>query len=369
MERNMLIPIVLIAVILSASGLAVGTYSIISAPTKGNDGDDGDDGAPGTTTIVYQTEDQYPCASEQDINDSLDAIGDGYGKIMITDNINLNSPIIINGGGSYIIEGIGFHTIDCGDGQAFRILNAKSCKIKDLLINASSLTFDYKIIEIFEINDNPVFIDGVQILGGLSLEGNGIYVSSDNVWISNCIFNSLKRGITIDEYINHGHINDNEISKCETYGIGLLSNSQNFTIGENRLFDFVGSARGIAMYSSNYATISNNIIHSILRGILLSGSNRTTIIGNTIDGKNRDLSPFSSGIHLLDSSYNVISGNSITNYLNGAGGSTGYGIRIREITDVSYENTVVGNTALSCDTNFDDSGTNTFGDNTLNNFD
>ena len=62
---------------------------------------------------------------------------------------------------------------------------------------------------------------------------------------------------------------------------------------------------------------------------------------------------------------NLIVGNTCHNF-NNAGSGTSWGITIG-YSDCN-ENTVIGNSCRGNDTNFNNSGTSTFGDSTLNNF-
>ncbi len=374
MESNKLSTIAIIAVILAAIGLGVGAYSLISVQTgavEGDDGDDGDDGPAGITTIVYKTENEYPCSSEADINNAIDMIGTGNGKIMITRPITLTSHIDIDGGGSYIIQGTGVPTIDCGgDRTAFNITNAKSCIIRDLIINASDIVkMEKEIILVNETNSNSVHIERVEIIGDSDLKGEGVDIHSNNVWVEDCYFYQIQFGIRISGG-NNTHIHANTISNCES-GIAYSWTSpdmggENNTIEGNIIKDM--AAMGIYFLYGHYNTIANNIIMGSADGIQLISSNYTTIIGNLIRGMTVNVGSNISGIQIYKSSYNTICNNAIYDF-KFDGMNYGHGIVILEApTIVSLENTIIGNTALNNDIAFGDYGTNTFGNETLNNF-
>ncbi len=378
MEKNKLAAMAVIAVILGAVGLGFGAYSIINIQTgavKGEDGDDGDDGAVGITTIVYKTENEYPCSSEADINNAINMIGTGNGKILITGSITLNSHIDIDGGGSYIIQGNGLPTIDCGgDRTAFNITNAKSCIIKDLIIDASDIVkLERSIIIINETNDNPVYIENLQILGNIGQNGKAIYVESDNIWIYNCYLSQFLIGIHLNGSSNL-KIFDNTIYNCSTgirlgdIGMWSMLGCENITI-ENNLIQKIGWS-GIECIFSTHITIANNIIRNNFWGVELLTTNYSLISGNMFTGRTVNFGSNNTGIYLSGANYNTLNGNGIYDYHNLVGTTYGHGIVINPIATPGecVENTIIGNTALNNDYNFRDYGTNTFGNKTLNNF-
>lgn len=384
MESNKLSAIAVIAVILGAIGLGVGAYSIISVQTgaiKGDEGDDGDDGAAGITTIVYRTENEYPCSSETDINNALATIGTGNGKIIITGPITLTSHIDIDGGGSYIIQGAGLPTIDCGgDRTAFNITNAKSCIIKDLIIEASYIVKkERSIILINETDDNPVYIENLQILGNIEQNGKGIYVESDNIWIYNCYLNQFRTGIHVNGSSNH-KIYDNNIYNCSYAGIKIgdlgiwgSSRSENITIENNLIRNVIKEIyyNAIHCFGATYITIANNIFRNNFWGIAFYNTNYSLITGNIITGSTFSTAVANnSGILLSGANYNTLTNNAIFDYHSLVGGLDGYGIIIGPIPTPGncVQNTVIGNTALDNDVNFGDYGNITFGNETLNNF-
>ncbi len=413
MESNKLSAIAMIAVILGVAGLGVGVYSVISVQTgavkgdDGNDGDDGANGANGITTIIYKTEDVYPCSSETEINNALAAIGTGSGKIIITEMITLNPTIEIDGGGSYIIEGTGLGSLECGgDNADFNITNALSCTIKDLGINASSITTsNTPVINIEENSDNPVYIENVQIFREpITTQGLGVEIYSENVWVYNCYFFWLDYGVMVQSGGNNGYIRYNTMLNCYSYGIYCIGNHiimennliNNSVVGiQNDGVDYniikgnriercflcgiqnsgdkaiiegnlirVCTNLAIANSGATCCVIGNNIIELCREGIYCAPLYNSTITGNTIDGGYIVYSSLSHGIYLGDSEYNVINSNIIYGYIWPAG--TSYGIYINSN---SNENTVYGNTALGNGDNWEfETGSNTFGNDTTNNF-
>jgi len=357
-----------------------------------------------------------------------------------------------------VIQGQGGGTIiNCsGDWNAFDITNATSCIIKDLKIDSSNIGFSLGIININEINDNPVYIEKVQIVGNLTQYIYGINISSGNVWISDCYISEVYQGIYQTSSVGIAHICNNRIFDCEMngitlfgdnnyisgnnleeledgHGIGIFSsfnivtdnsirNSQlgiyifgdNNTIKDNNIYSFqsdgiisknsdyneisgnsiLDGIWGISLDNCDYCVILGNLISNVeSKGIILHNCTSNLISGNQISFGNdhgiylndncdynvisgnsifnisrNDFTDFA-GIQLsIDADFNAISGNGIFNCIN-YGGGKGYGIRIWEFLGFfCNNNTVLGNTALNNEINWDDGGTDTFGDSTNNNF-
>jgi len=448
----------IIALIIGATGLGLGAFSFISLQAvegeqglPGEDGQDGIDGIVGIDGINGTDAPGYYCDSAAEVQQALDSIGTGSGKIILTESITLNSKINISGGGSYVIQGQGGGTIiNCsGDWNAFDITNATSCIIKDLKIDSSDVGSSTAIININEINDNPVYIEKIQIIGDSDLYGYGIHIGSGNVWVSDCYISEVNKGIFQTSSIGIAHIYDNIISE---YSNGIEIYGDNNHISYNSME--IGGGDGIRIGGS-HNMVTNNLIREIINGIILYGGNNTikdnivySIQGNGIYSLDSDYNVISgnsifdvefvgiyldyctsnvisgnlisdigaygiflvnctsnvisgnqisfgnhNGIDIIESDYNVISGNSIFNlsstssfagieiFINadfntitangifnctGYGGGNGYGIKI--FSADCNDNTVLGNTALNNDYNWDDSGTNTFGNSTNNNF-
>ena len=84
---------------------------------------------------------------------------------------------------------------------------------------------------------------------------------------------------------------------------------------------------GIYMVEGGNNVIANNIIRNILWGIHFYSTNYTTITGNLITGTTSSLAVNNSGIILYNSGYNNINNNGIYDFHNG-GATDGHGILI-----------------------------------------
>jgi len=108
----------IIAIIIGASGLGLGVFSVVNFQVmegpQGPPGNDGQDGIDGTDGVNGIDAPGFYCSSESEINDALIIIGTGAGTIWIIEEITLSGTININGGGSYKIMGLAPSiTIDC----------------------------------------------------------------------------------------------------------------------------------------------------------------------------------------------------------------------------------------------------------------
>lgn len=292
---------------------------------------------------------EYFCSSENEITEALTSIGNGDGIITITKDIILSQNISIDGGGSYIIQSSGMGmTIDCnGDRTAIHVKNATSCTIQNLKIDGSDIaTTALRIIYIEEINDNPVYIKNLEILGaliGINKYGIGIHIRSDKVWVSDCLITNVFFGIH-------------------------LYNSKNNTIRNNIINSL--QLRGIYLeWYSEYNIISGNLISTCLyEGIFLERSDYNVILGNIVSDVDHETGYSGyGGIVIYDNANNnTLNGNAVFSCNNPQTGYNNYGIYIRG-SDCDY-NTVIGNTALNNDINFATMSGTTFGDATNNNF-
>ncbi|MFX1377149.1 MAG: right-handed parallel beta-helix repeat-containing protein [Promethearchaeota archaeon] len=281
----------------------------------------------------------YYCSSQSEIEDALDAIDTGYGTIVITENITLSSTINIDDGGYYIIRSIGPVFIDRNANyETFYITNLQSLILRDLIIDTSDISSStVQGIRVDEENDNPVYIQNVQIHGG---NGRGIRVDSRNVWIENCIIHDVNVGMFIGSA--YCHILDNSISSCVRYGIIIASGFH--TISGNVVHN-IGSSDGIAYgiyIASSSNTISGNVVrdisstNGITYGIFIT-SNFNTISGNVV----HDISSTNGityGIFLTESSSNTINDNVI--YAISADNNSTGGIGLSSFCDY---NTISGN--------------------------
>lgn len=356
MERDKLSAIAFIAIILSAVGAGVGIFAagvILTGGADGDDGDDGDDGAAGTTTTITITVGEYPCASETEINNALTAIGTGYGKIMITDNITLSASIDIDGGGSYIIEGVGLPTVESGgDYEVFRITDAASCIIRDLLIDGSTITSGYSIIYIDEIIDNPISIDNVGISSTPS--SDGIFVDSNNVTVRNCFIMDVSTAIYI-ETAENTKIYDNEILYCDDNGIQLFSGADNNVIYNNYIHCEGGNI-GIYLSGSDDNVISYNIIKNFnIYGVTVTSACRyNEIIGNHISDSVSTITSINRTCIHITGDYNDAIDNNCFNCKNPSPSYYGNGIYL---TSIAGNNIIVGNNCIDNDNNICNLGT------------
>lgn len=323
----------IIALIIGASGVGMGVFLYLNPQTV--------DGPKGI---------EYPVSSESEINNALDAIGTGFGIITITNNITLTGTIDINGGGNYIIQGVGA-VIKCASNQkAFDITDTELLTLQNIKIDTSEVAnANLNIIKINETNNNPIYIRNVHIIGDSNTIGRGLYIISDNVWVSECYFYKLDYAIWQDGG-KKAHIYDNVINVVGTGGIRLTGIS-NFIDGN--LITNTG-LYGIWTESlSSYSSISNNIIYFFDQWGIRISADKNIIRGNYIQWDN-DITE-SSGIY-VDGSYNTINGNGCFN-IEILTILYGFGILI----DSGFNNTVVGNTCLFNEWAFyDRGGTDTY---------
>jgi len=318
----------IIALIIGVSGLGLGLFTFL-APFE----------------VKEPKGIEYYVSSETEIINALNAIGTGYGIISITKNITLTDKIDINGGVNYLIQGVGA-TIKCSSNQgAFNITNAGSLIIQNVKIDTSDvITANLNIIRVEELNDNHIHIRNVRIIGDSYTIGRGIYLLSDNVWISECYFYRLNYAI----WQNGGrfaHIYDNVINVVGTGGIRLTGIS-NFVDGN--LITNTGLYGIWSESLSSYNTISNNIIYFFDQWGIRISADKNVISGNYIQWDN-DITE-SAGIY-VDGSYNTINGNGCFN-IQIISILYGFGIRIA----AGNNNTVVGNTCLFNEMAFSDVG-------------
>ncbi|MFX0138138.1 MAG: right-handed parallel beta-helix repeat-containing protein [Candidatus Hodarchaeota archaeon] len=347
MGSGKLSAIAFIAIILGAVGAGVGGYAavvMLTGGADGDDGDDGDDGAAGTTTTINKIEGTYPCASEAEINNAITAIGTGFGKILITKNITISATIDVDGGGSYIIEGVGLPTIESGGNfRVFYITDADSCIIRDLILDGSAITGGLSIIYIDEIIDNPILIDNVRILNGPSSIGINIY--SNDVTVKNSIIIGAIRAISLLT-VDDTKIYNNEILDCSMNGI-YMNDGDNGLIYNNYI-DVMYGDYGIYFLESDVNVFSYNIIKNFdYEGIYIdTGSAYNDIIGNQIS----DSASYSYGANrtciLIQGDDNEVIDNSCINCKNSAGSNYGHGIYL---TSSAVSNNIVGNNLIDND--------------------
>jgi len=325
--------ILVIALLLAVGGIGLGGYSTIQVVTGGLQGPPGADGVDGTDG---QDAPGYYCSTGSELQNAIDTIGSGTGRIFITDDITLNATIDVDGGGNYNIQGAGAFTVDCGgDRQAFYITDAGSCILRDFKINASLLTTDQEIIHITEGNNNSVYIQNIQILGDNEGIGVGIYIQSENVWIQNCYIFGLRDGI--NSIGGYAHISENTIEYCSFIAIWIIPNGHNGIIESNYLYyNYIGIA-----VESDDNIVANNLIYNTGRqGISVAWANRNVITGNIIAYDYVASLSDNTGIVLISADYNTISNNGIFYFTNPDTG-TGYGMYLSG--SLNNENIITGN--------------------------
>ncbi|TFG23717.1 MAG: hypothetical protein EU533_02895 [Promethearchaeota archaeon] len=257
----------ILAIILSAAGLGLGGYLFISDLNVGE----------------IQGPPSYYCASALELQQALDSIGNESGVITITNDITLNGEINVNGGGFYVIQGqnpaITIHSE--GDWMSFNISNAVYCRIQNLIFNVTDVITNSKaIINIEEINNNPVYIENVQITRISGTAGRGINILSDNIRVKNCYMNQIYQAIyQPNSGGNHADISDNVISGCVSYAVSINGDYNNI---HGNKFE---ACSDFAIYlgsSSDFNRITDNLLNNTDRGIELSFSCNNTIIRNEI---------------------------------------------------------------------------------------
>jgi hypothetical protein len=304
----------IIALIVGVSGLGLGVFSILNFQL-----------------VDEPQKIEYPVKSEAEINSALNAIGTGYGIITITNNITLSGTIEIKGGGNYIIQGAGAFIKCAFNQEAFDITNARSLTIQNIKIDTTEVTLlSLNIIRINETNDNPIYIRNMHIIGDSNTTGRGLYILSDNVWVSECYFYLVDSGIW-QASGNNAHICDNVIDDFSSRGI-YLTGSNNFVDGN--LINNTGDYGIFTEYNSHYNSISNNHIYDFDQCGIFVKTDYNTILGNYIRYG------VYGGIY-IDGDYNTIEANGCYNVVVPTI-IIGYGILLGGGTN----NTVVGNTCL-----------------------
>ncbi len=257
------------------------------------------------TDIYNVLEDMYSVGTAEELQNALDSIGDEAGTIFIeSGTIDLDSPITIDGGGSYVIYGHGDNTIlkPANGVNAFEITNCTSCVIKTLKIDCSNFSSGEIGVYVNDANDNVVLLSDVTLSGGLLKQGTGISLQSKNCSVSHCTIDKFETGVLVAG--DNTMITNNAISDCSQDAIKLSSVSTN-SITENVCQD--NSRYGIYLSSVSYTTVSGNLCNSNYTGIQVESSNNNTVSGNIVRSNSVN------GVYLNGSSYNTISGNAIEN--------------------------------------------------------
>ncbi|MEE9378843.1 MAG: NosD domain-containing protein [Candidatus Lokiarchaeia archaeon] len=290
-----------------AYGIVINTATceeniIASNNCNGNDIDYKDSGA--RTTVEYYVQ------NVDELQDAINSIGSKAGIINIKSSFTVNATIVIDGNGSYLIEGEGDNTVltTVGDIKCFDIDIARQVVFKNFKIDASSLTTATKeIIDVNENNNNLIIFDNVSITGDGS-NGIGIELNSNNCRINNCNIENVNIGVNILSMDNM--LQGNKSLNCNTYGIKVGANNN--------------------MLNTN--TCSSNVI-----GIYINSANNSLIIGNYYESNTEW------GIYLIDSNYNSIPNNyCLNNDGNSANPIGGIGV-----DGDSDNNMLIGNTSIN----------------------
>lgn len=323
--------------------------------------------------------DAYPVEDETELQDAIDAIGDGAGTIfMAGDTINITSTININGGGSYVIYGHGNNTIlKPDDGiNVFNVTDSVSVLFRTFSIDTTNYTADTQAFLINETNNNLIGFEDISITGG-GTNGIGIEIQSDNCIINSCNILSMKTGIYVNNadktvitnsllfgnanygiHLNLGdysNITGNSCINNTLYGI-YLYDSDHVIMSNNGCNS--NSDTGIYLSSANYNTLTSNGCTSNLKnGIYITLGSYNTISSNTLNNNDSNTANPQAGLYVTtNSDFNTISANTVNNNNNAGAGNT-YGILIA--TNDCNENVISGNNANGNDIDYEDEGTDT----------
>lgn len=315
---------------------------------------------------IYENYDKhvFTCYDEDDITFALDYIDAStikFGEIVLMAMIPLTSTITIDGGGSYIIRGTGDLTgLDCnGDRTAIDIDSASRVILRDFKIDASDITtaLDAKyIIDINEGSDNEVTVDSVTIVGDADEKGAGIVIQSNNVTIRDCDISQVYTGIYIVTS-DSSKLRDNRCYDNGSSGITLTTSGTDISIIGNHCLD--NGIQGIWLSGPTNAIVNGNICSGNEGwGIRIFGATECVIVGNTCNNNTSNSVTDYAGIELDQNTDECTVSGNVCNGNTNTGAGTTYGITISNAN--CDENTIVGNTMRSNDTNYNNSGTNTY---------
>ena len=298
------------------------------------------------------TEVKYYVQNVDELQDAINSIGSGAGVIQINSSFNVSATIIIDGNGSYLIEGEGDNTVltTVGDIKCFDVDIARQVVFKNFKIDASSLiTATREIIDVNENNNNLIVFDNVSITGD-GTNGYGIELNSNNCRIKNCTIDTVNIGLNIlstDNIIEGNNINTNA-----SYGILI---GGNYNIISTNICN--SNVMGIYVNGVDYNSIFDNTVNSNSQnGIYLTGSDFNNVSNNSIIGNDSNTANAQAGVYISsDSNNNNITGNSILNN-NNAGGGVSYGVYIDNVNCI--ENIVRSNNISGNDAQWLDIGVN-----------
>jgi len=307
---------------------------VASNNANGNDVDFMDSGT--ATTITYFVQDAV------ELQDAIDSIGTKSGIINIEGSFTVSATIIMDGNGSYIIQGEGSNTTltTIGDISCFNIDTARSVILRNFMIDATSLTTATReIIDVNEDADNIIILDNV-IITGDGTNGYGIELNSANCRIENCVIDNINIGINVLSDFNI--IKGNNANNCASYGIQVSADYNNITSNICN-----SNLTGIYVLNGTGNSINNNIVQTNAQnGIYLSGSSNNSLNDNICDGNDSNTANPQAGIYIDNNSdNNSIIGNTTINN-NNIGAGEGYGVYIGNANcnnNIVRSNTVSGN--------------------------
>lgn len=311
---------------------------------NGNDIDVHDRGVG--TTVEYYVQDYI------ELQDAINSIGSGAGTINLDASFTVSATIIMDGNGSYIIQGEGSNTTltTIGDISCFNIDTARSVILRNFMIDATSLTTATReIIDVNEDSDNIIILDNV-IITGDGVNGYGIELNSANCRIENCTVDNVNIGINV--LSNSNIINGNNANNCASYGIQIGADYNNITSNICN-----SNLTGIYVLNGTGNNINNNIVQTnIQNGIYLNGSGNNSLNDNICDGNDSNTANAQAGVYIDNNSDNnsIIGNTSINNNNIGVGNS--YGIYIGNANcnmNIVRSNNISGN-----DIAWNDLGTN-----------
>jgi parallel beta-helix repeat protein len=161
---------------------------------------------------------------------------------------------------------------------------AVQCSCEDTLTSDHIMTYDLNCqYQGIEMNTDGVTLDcsGHSIQGPTTI-GNGVYLTggTEFVTIKNCNIKDFGNGIILPNNNQNNIITNNIIFDANSHGVLFLINSSNNTITDNQMTD---NPYGIyADTASSYNLIANNEITSDYRGIRLLDSDFNLIYGNVL---------------------------------------------------------------------------------------
>jgi len=295
----------------------------------------------------------YAAKTEDELKNSLDAIGNNYGIIRISGTITLTSKVSITGTGSYIIEGDGIGSlIDCGgDNEVFDVTGACDITFRNFKIDANDLTNNATSVIAINNGNATVLCDDIEITGD-GTHGYGIYIASAKISkIRDCRIDSVYNGIRLAT--TNSIATNNTVHDCSNAGIIITAW---YTVINNNNCN--NNSTGISL-SGDYCVVNgNNCNNNTYQNMLITaGADNNVISGNNCSHSAQNHDANVEGISCAGD-YCTIIGN-VCNGNTNAGTGTGYGIRM-----VGDNSTIVGNTCKNNDNNLTDGGA---GNTTANN--